>query len=359
MFGTSEEFTHDFRHCVFDIEDEQEFVDTWNMIMEKYNLREKELLIKLYEDREHWAIPYNRQIFSGDIQSMLHTENVGTRLKEYLGCEADLSSFLKFFQCSAEKRRQEEMQADYQANQGVPRIPLPFLWQAANLYTPINFDLFRRECELSLDCMAYGCGKFGSLSEYMVTVKNKTKDQLVRFDSSNGTVACTCKKFENAGLLCGHILKVYELRNVKEIPPQYFLKRWRKDAKLVTMEEADGFNFESDTKFSVPGRYAALCRLFYKIAAKAAENIETFALMASQSDQLLAEVEGTLRSTLADKSSGYSFTDQLTHMAQNDYLLNSSHEALGSTGKKKCEVTRRRNDPETNKRKKVRTGAYT
>ena len=334
-------------------------VDTWNMIMEKYNLRENELLIKLYEDREHWAMPYNRQIFSGGIQSMVHTENVGTRLEAYLGCDTDLSSFLKFFQCSAEKRRQAEMQADYQANQGVPRIPLSFLWQAANLYTPITFDLFRRECELSLDCMAYGCGEFGSLSEYMVTVKNKTKDQLVRFDSSNGTVACTCKKFENAGLLCGHILKVYELRNVKEIPPQYFLKRWRKDAKLVTMEEADGFNFESDTKFSVPGRYAALCRLFYKIAAKAAENIETFALMASQSDQLLAEVEGTLRSTLADKSSGYSFTDQLTHMAQNDYLLNSSHEALGSTGKKKCEVTRHRNDPETNKRKKARTGVYT
>ncbi|PVH35849.1 hypothetical protein PAHAL_7G291300 [Panicum hallii] len=355
MFSTSEEFTHDFRHCVFDIEDEQEFVDTWNMIMEKYNLRENELLIKLYEDREHWAMPYNRQIFSGDIQSMVHAENAGTRLKEYLGSDTDLSSFLKFFQCSAEKRRQEEMQADYQANQGVPRIPLPFLWQAANLYTPITFDLFRRECELSMDCMAYGCGEFGSLSEYMVTVKNKTKDQLVRFDSSNGTVACTCKRFENAGLLCCHILKVYELRNVKEIPPQYFLKRWRKDAKLVTMDEADGFNFDSDTESSIPGRYAALCRLFYKIAAKAAENIETFALMASQSDLLLAEVEGTLRSTLADKSSGHSFTDQLTHMAQNDYLLNSSHEALGSTGKK-CEVTRRRNDPETNKRKKARTG---
>ncbi|OEL29307.1 Protein FAR1-RELATED SEQUENCE 5 [Dichanthelium oligosanthes] len=334
----------------------REFVDTWNMIMEKYNLRENELLIKLYEDRENWAVPYNLQIFSGDIKSMLQAENVGTRLKEYLGCDTDLSPLLKFFESSAEKRRQEEMQADYHANQGVPRIPLPLLWQAANLYTPITFDLFKKECEQSMDCMAYGCGEFGSLSEYMIAVKNKTKDQLVRFDSSNGTVACTCKKFENAGLLCCHILKVYELRNVKEIPPQYFLKRWRKDAKLLTMDEADGFNFDSDTKSSVPGRYAALCRLFYNIAAKAAENVDSFALMASQSDQLLAEVEGMLRSTLDDKSSGPSFMDQLTHMAQNDYLLNSSHEALGSTGKKKCEIARRRNDLETNKRKKARKG---
>uniref|UniRef100_A0A0A9BN26 Protein FAR1-RELATED SEQUENCE n=1 Tax=Arundo donax TaxID=35708 RepID=A0A0A9BN26_ARUDO len=355
VFSTSEEFTYDFRHCVFDVEDEQEFVDSWNVIMEKYNLKENEWLIKLYEDRENWALPYSRHIFSGDIKSMLQAENFGTRLKEYLGCDTDISLFLKFFESSAEKRRQEEMRADYQANQGVPRINLPLLWQAANLYTPITFELFRKEYELSADCMAYDCGEFGSLSEYMITVKNKTKDQLVRFDSSDCTVACTCKKFENAGLLCCHILKVYELRNVKEIPPQYFLKRWRKDVKLVTMDEIDGFNFDSDTESSVPGRHAVLCRLFYKIAAKAAENIETFALMANQSDQLLAEVERILQSALADKSSGYSIKDQLTHMVQNDYLLSGSNEVQGSTGKK-CEVARRRNDLGTNKRKKARKG---
>uniref|UniRef100_A0A0A9EVH1 Protein FAR1-RELATED SEQUENCE n=1 Tax=Arundo donax TaxID=35708 RepID=A0A0A9EVH1_ARUDO len=354
LFSTSEELTYDFRHCVFDVEDEQEFVDTWNVIMEKHSLKENEWLSKLYEDRENWALPYTRQIFSGDIKSMLHAENFGTRVKEYMGCETDIPLFLKFFENSAEKRRQEEMQADYQANQGAPRIHLPFLWQAANLYTPITFELFRKEYELSVDCMAYGCGEFGSLSEYMITDKNKSKDQLVRFDSSDGTVACTCKKFESAGLLCCHILKVYELRNAKEIPPQYFLKRWRKDVKLVTMDEIDGFNYDSDTKSSVPGRHAILCRLFYRIAAKAAENIETSALMANQSDQLLAEVERTLQSTLADKSSSYSIKDQLTHMVQNDYLLSSSNEAQGSTGKKKCEVARRRNDLETNKRKKAR-----
>lgn len=352
MFSAYEEFTYDFRHCVFNIEDEQDFVDTWNMIMEKYNLRENEWLTKLYEDRENWAMPYNRQIFSGEIKSLLQAENVGTKLKQYLGYDTDLTLFLKFFESSAENRRQEEIQADYQANQGVPRTPLPLLWQAVNLYTPTIFELFRKECEQSMDCMAYGCGEFGSFSEYMITIKNKSKDQLVRFDSSDDSVACTCKKFENSGLLCCHILKVYELRNVKEIPPQYFLKRWRKDAKLV-MDETDGFNF--DTKSYIPGRYAALCRLVYRIAAKAAENEETFALMASQSNNLLVGVERTLLSTLSDKSSGHSLTDQLTRMAENDYLLSGGLEGIGSTGKK-CEVARRRNGLDTNKRKKAKKG---
>jgi hypothetical protein len=355
VFGTSEEFTHDLRHCLFDFEDEQEFVNTWNVVMEKYSLKENEWLINLYEDRENWALPYIRQIFSGDIKCMLLTENFEAGLEEYLGHDTDLSLFLNFLESSAEKRRQEDIQADYQANREAPRTPIPLLWQAANVYTPIVFDLFRKEYELSIGCMAYTCEEFGSLSEYMITIRNRSKDQLVRFDSSDGTVACTCKKFENCGLLCCHILKIYELRNVKEIPPQYFLKRWRKDAKLVTMDATDGFNFDSDPKHSVPERYAALCRLFYKIAAKAAENVETSALMAGQSDELLAQVYKTLQSTLSDKSSGNSIKDQLTRMAQNEYPLSSSNEAQGASGKR-FGVSRRRNVLESNKQKKARKG---
>lgn len=356
-FSISEEFTHDFSHCVLDIEDEQEFLDTWNMIIEKYNLKENKFLNELYGDRENWALPYVRHTFSGDIKNMLRAETFGIWIKEYLGCEKELSPFLKYFGSSFEKRRQEEIQSDYQASQGAPRAPVPLLWQAANWYTAINFELFRKEYEQCLDCMVYGCGEFGSLSKYMVTAKSKTKELLVQFDSSDGTAACTCKKFETAGILCCHILKVYELRNVKEIPPQYFLKRWSKDAKLGIIGEINRFNFGSDTRSSVPERYAALCRLFYKISTKAAANSEAFALVASQSDQLIEGVERTLQSTLADKSSiVHSIRAQLTHMDQNDYPLGNSNEAQKSIGKKKSEVARRGNGLETNKRQKRRKG---
>lgn len=356
LFSTSEEFAHDFSHCIFDVEDGQEFVDTWDAIIEKYNLKENEWLNELYEDRENWALPYGRQIFSGDIKSMLQAETFGVMVKEYLDCKKELSYLLKFLGSSVEKRRQEEIQADYKASQGTPGTPQALLWQAANMYTPINFELFMREYELCMDCMVYGCGEFGSLSEYMVTVKNKTREQLVQFDSSDGTIACTCKKFETAGILCCHILKVHELRNVKEIPAQYFLKRWSKDAKMGTVDEISGFNFDTDTGSSVPERYAALCRLFYRIAAKAAENVEVFALVASQSDQLVEGVERTLQSTLADQSSVvHSIKDQLTRMVQNDYLLGSSNEVQKSIGKKKGQVARG-NGLETNKRQRARKG---
>jgi hypothetical protein len=42
-------------------------------------------------------------------------------------------------------------------------------------------------------------------------------------------------------------------------------------------------------------------------------------------------------------------------MAENDYLLSGGLEGIGSTGKK-CEVARRRNGLDTNKRKKAKKG---
>ncbi|XP_061356486.1 protein FAR1-RELATED SEQUENCE 5-like [Gastrolobium bilobum] len=42
---------------------------------------------------------------------------------------------------------------------------------------------------------------------------------------------CGSKKFESVGLLCLHALKVLNFHNIFEIPSQYILKRWTKNAK--------------------------------------------------------------------------------------------------------------------------------
>jgi hypothetical protein len=56
----------------------------------------------------------------------------------------------------------------------------------------------------------YSCEEDGSLSEYMITLKCKTKEQLVQLNSSDGAVECTWKKFETIyfrfSLLCAGTL---------------------------------------------------------------------------------------------------------------------------------------------------------
>jgi hypothetical protein len=62
---------------------------------------------------------------------------------------------LKFYGSSVAKKRQEEIQDDYQASQWTARTPLPLLWQAANFYTPITLELLRKQYEQCMDCMVY------------------------------------------------------------------------------------------------------------------------------------------------------------------------------------------------------------
>ncbi|KAG6519876.1 hypothetical protein ZIOFF_016905 [Zingiber officinale] len=261
-----------------------------------------------------------------------------------------------------ERRRYNELQADYNANQGHSRIPpLRLLWQAANAYTPAIYDNFRREVELFLESMVYCSGEAGILSHYEVTVKEKSKVHCVRFDASNSSVICSCGKFEVVGIPCCHVLKVFDFRNIKELPSQYILKRWRKDAMAENLNENHGITLDSDAKSSVSKRYSSLCRTLFKLAARATENEEAFTLMVSHSDQLLDQVEQILQAKLLEKPSISG-----TSKGHPNNLIDSGNSSHGTgndpqkpSGKKKSNGgTRQRhqNEVELNKRQKARKG---
>ncbi|RWV90687.1 hypothetical protein BHE74_00019147 [Ensete ventricosum] len=349
--------------CIYDFEDEDEFLLAWNLMLEKYNLKDDEWLTKLYEERENWSSAYGRQTFSADIKNTLRVESLSSLLKEHLNLEKDLRHFLDIYEMLLEERRYAELQADYNANQGTPRIPpLRLLWQASSAYTPALFEIFRREFELFLDCMVYSGSEVGSLSEYQVTVKEKSKVHYVRFDSSDGSVICSCSKFEFVGIQCCHVLKVLDFRNIKELPPQFILKRWRKDAKAGNLSENHGVTLDSDPKSSVSKRYGSLCRVLFKLAARAAENEEAFRLMVNHSDQLLEQVEQILQAKLLEKPSVSGTSKGQPHNLIDS--VNPGHDDGNETqkpsGKKKNGGTRRRqqNEVEVNKRQKARKGLH-
>ncbi|PWZ56105.1 Protein FAR1-RELATED SEQUENCE 9 [Zea mays] len=152
-------------------------------------------------------------------------------------------------------------------------------------------------------CVVYSCGEIGPISEYQVTVKDRPQGQFVRFDSTECMVVCSCKKFEFMGLLCCHVLKILDLRNIKELPRHYILKRWRKDAQSESPENYGFAAIDEDPKFSLSKRYNALYRNLYKIAAKASESVEAYAFLENQYEQLVEQVEVLLQAKLHDKSS--------------------------------------------------------
>ncbi|XP_072977790.1 protein FAR1-RELATED SEQUENCE 5-like [Typha angustifolia] len=247
VFQGTKTFAKDFGRCIFEYEEEEEFLPAWQAMLEKYDLRHNEWLAKLFDDRESWTLVYGREIFCADMKSTLQGENLSNVLKKYLNPQIDLLTFFKYYERLVDEHRYAELQADFHASQSFPRVPpSKMLKQAANLYTPAIFEIFRREFEVFMDCMLYSSGEVGTISEYKIIVGGKPKDYFVRLDSSDCSVACSCKKFEFIGVQCGHVLKVLDVRNIKELPERYFLERWRRDAKSGKQKDPRGV--ESDPK---------------------------------------------------------------------------------------------------------------
>ncbi|KAH7654469.1 FHY3/FAR1 family protein [Dioscorea alata] len=357
----SETFAHDFSQCLYDFEEEDEFVSAWNMMLDKYDLKDNEWLAKLYSEKEKWASVYGRGAFCGDMEYTLRGENLKDVLKEHLSLEKDLSSFFKEYEKLLDERRCAEIEADYHANQTTQRIPpLQLLWQTASAYTPAAFDMFRREFDLFMNCVVFIRVEVGTLSQYEVTVREKTKGHIVRFDSSNVSVTCSCNKFKYVGIQCCHVLKVLDLKNIKELPPQFILKRWRKDAKVENMRENHEFGLDGDLSSSVSQRYSSLCRILYKIAARASENSEAFALMVNHSDQVLEQVETILQTALVEKTLPPNNSKaQPQKVVGSANFSHDSNENQRISGRKKKEgVVRRRPHGvlEPNKRQKGQNG---
>ncbi|KAJ0975898.1 hypothetical protein J5N97_017863 [Dioscorea zingiberensis] len=301
-FHGSKTLSYDISRCLFEFEEEDEFLSAWQTMLEKYDLKDNQWLSRLFADREKWALVYRRDSFYADMKSVQQKETLNNELKKLLSPELGLLSFFEHYERILDERRFSEMQADVSAGQNNRKIPsMRILKQAANAYTPAAYKMFEREFEMYMDCMLYSCGEVGSVSEYKVTVEDDSKDHIVRFDSLDGSFCCSCKKFEFIGIQCRHVLKVLDFRNIKDLPPQYILKRWRKDAKVLSGNY--GVLIDDDPQSSGTKRFNYLCRIFSIAAARAAKTLESHTYIEGQLDVLMEQVEQIMQTRHLEMSS--------------------------------------------------------
>lgn len=300
-FHGSKTLSYDFGRCLFDYEDDEEFILAWKEMLEKYDLKDNQWLGKLFEEREKWALVYGRHAFYADLKSVQQKETLNSELKKYLSPETDLLHFFEHYERILDERRCAELQADVHAIHNARKLPsMRILKQAAIAYTPAAFKMFEREFELYMDCMLYPCGEVGRVSEYKVTIEEKIKDHFVKFDSLDLTATCTCKMFEFVGIQCRHVLKVLDSRNIKDLPPQYISKRWRKDAKAGAFSANCALPIEDDPQSSLAKRYGYLCRIFSIAAARAAKTMDSCSFFESQTDLLIDQVEQVSRARVLE-----------------------------------------------------------
>ncbi|XP_073019547.1 protein FAR1-RELATED SEQUENCE 5-like [Primulina eburnea] len=295
LINDHDSFATDFRNCIFSHEQEDEFFQAWDSMLEKHGLHQNSWLKWMFREKEKWAATYGRNTFFIESNGKHLVEQMSDKLRSYLGPDLDMLQFLKHFESVVNEQKYSELEAAFQTQRKAPVMMANaiLLKLPSEIYTPKAFEVFQREYEKCLNIIINKSGEQDSKFDYKVRMYGKSKDFLVVYNSLDGTVSCNCLKFEHVGFLCSHALKVLDHHNIKVVPSCYILKRWTKDARILPIRENYGYSTEDNRKM-IATRYKDLCRNIIKISARAAESDPAFEFAARQLDEVMQGVERIL-----------------------------------------------------------------
>ncbi len=136
--------------------------------------------------------------------------------------------------------RNRALEEDFQ-NIGVVNVRAEhskILVDASKVYTRTILKEFEKELFVGVFAESKAVSEVGGVIEYEVLVGNQDWRKFnVKYDAASLSVSCSCMLFEERGLLCCHSLRVLNVNNVHEIPKQYILHRWTKEARIVVDQD--------------------------------------------------------------------------------------------------------------------------
>jgi zinc finger SWIM domain-containing protein 3 len=97
VFHSSKQFADDFGNCVYDYEDEDEWLLSWDNMLKKYNLTNNKWLEGIFDIKEKWAMVYGRHMFTADMKTTQRSESMNNVLKKYLKSKYNLLRFLEHY----------------------------------------------------------------------------------------------------------------------------------------------------------------------------------------------------------------------------------------------------------------------
>ncbi|XP_071700220.1 protein FAR1-RELATED SEQUENCE 5-like [Rutidosis leptorrhynchoides] len=284
----------DFKKCMYQYDDQQKFEKKWETIIDYYNVKENTWLKGIYEKKEKWAKCYMNDVFTLGMRSTQLSESLNGDLKDYLNCELNILDFFKNFVRVVEDKRYNELKAEFDSRQKLPRVRMPkspLLQQVARVYTPSVFELFEEEFDWSLSASIKHHNETCNVYTYVIGMFNQYGEYIVTINPSENTICCSCKKFETFGYLCSHSLKVLNVMDIKILPEKYILKRWSREAKNESVQDVNGKEVHADANLSATQRYRYLCSILVKLASKASQYEETYDFLGRASNELCKQVE--------------------------------------------------------------------
>ncbi|KAK1278009.1 hypothetical protein QJS04_geneDACA014423 [Acorus gramineus] len=123
--------------------------------------------------------------------------------------------------------------------------------QMAKRYTRKIFDMFQKEV---LSSMQYGTMLKYSEGHTQVYIVKRAGDSIkfreVLYNPSDHVITCSCKKFENKGIPCSHIIIVLRNNFIDCLPEYLILERWTTTAKSKIVYDEFGVELQGHSASS-------------------------------------------------------------------------------------------------------------
>ncbi|VVA96675.1 unnamed protein product [Arabis nemorensis] len=242
------EFKYEYEKCLYQTQTTVEFDTMWSALVNKYGLRDNMWLREIYEKRENWVPAYLRASFFGGIP-------VNGTVEPFFGTSLNpltsLGEFISRYEQGLEQRREEERKEDFNSYNLQPFLQTkePVEEQCRRLYTLTIFRIFQSELAQSYNYLGLKTYEEGAISRFLVRkCGNENEKHAVTFSASNLNASCSCQMFEYEGLLCRHILKIFNLLDIRELPSRYILHRWTKNAEFGFVRDVESGVTSQDLK---------------------------------------------------------------------------------------------------------------
>ncbi|XP_057771200.1 protein FAR1-RELATED SEQUENCE 5-like [Salvia miltiorrhiza] len=274
-------FLTDFKRCMYSFDDQAQFEEAWSSLLTQYSLQDNTWLKHVYSVKEKWAGCY-MNAFTLGMRSTQLSESVNSDIKKCMKPNLNIMQFFNNFEQVVEEKRYSELRCDFEARQKLPRLSLessPMLQQLSKVYTPSVFDLFQKEFVLFAAAYIKHKQETPSSFEYVIGLINHDREWRVTHDPNTKMLICSCRRFEMVGLICCHIVKVYDVMDIKILPEHYILKRWTREARSGVVQDYVGNEVEEDPKLQSTERYRKLCRMLIRLATEACIYPSTFSLV--------------------------------------------------------------------------------
>ena len=281
-------FMTKFNKCVLKSQTSEQFEKRWWKMVDKFNLGDDNWLYSIYEDRERWIPTYMNDTFLAGMSTMQRSESINCLLDKYLQKKTTLKEFFEQYKVTLRDKCEEEAKADFETLHKQPALksPSPFGKQMVKLYTHAVFKRFQSEVLGVVACHPRKESEDGSTKMFRVQDLEDNQDFIVMWNEMTSDTSCSCHSFEFNGFLCRHVMIVLQISGVHNIPSQYILNRWTKDAKnRKTAREL------SDVHDSRVKRYNNLCQRAFELGDEGSLSHESYSVAVNALEEALRKCE--------------------------------------------------------------------